>query len=283
MVETIKTLLSTAKQRLREAGIETDVLDATILLQKALNISRETLIKEPEKSVPNEVVVQFREMLARRINHEPIAYIVGKKEFYGRDFEVTSATLIPRPDSEVLIDAILKHLPKEEKIPIRVIDLGTGSGCLLLTILAEIEGSSGVGVDISPEAILVAQKNAQKLGLAKRVEFRINDWRTDEIRDGFDVVISNPPYIKKNDISGLHPNVYYYEPHTALDGGLDGLECYRQLARVIAQILKPSGMVFLECGLGQHQDVVEIFNQQKFKLVSFEKDLAGINRCIIMH
>ena len=281
MAENISVVLQHARQALKAAGVDSFALDAELLLREALSLSREALVRDPGRIVSGAPYLCYQAMLARRIRHEPVAYILGKKEFYGRDFTVNKATLIPRPDSETLIDAVLKYAPKPRD-GFRMVDFGTGSGCLLLTLLAEMQGVTGVGVDISAEAIAVAEENAQKLGLANRVKFRINSWQ-EEGEEAFDIVIANPPYIKRDDVSNLHPGVFLFEPHAALDGGNDGLVCYRQLAERQTQWLKPGGMLFLECGLDQHNDVVEIFARHGLQLVTIEKDLSGISRCIVMN
>lgn len=281
MAESIQAMLQQAKHALAAVGIESPGLDADILLREALHVSREDLIKDPYRVVEGAPYIRYHGLLSRRMAHEPIAYILGKKEFYGREFTVNRSTLIPRPDSEILIEAVLKYGKSLSDNP-RILDCGTGSGCLILTLLAEIEAATGVGIDRSREAIEVAKANADKLGLAKRVNFRINSWQ-EEQREMFDLVVANPPYIRQDDIANLHPDVTLFEPHSALDGGTDGLACYRQLARCKAQWLKPGGMIFLECGFNQHDNVVEIFRQQGLKLVGIEKDLAGIHRCIIMN
>lgn len=281
MAETLGVMLRNGRHVLASAGIETAALDADVLLREVLGLSREDMLREPDRIVSEPDRLRYHAFIVRRMAYEPVAYLLGKKEFYGREFTVNRATLIPRPDSETLIDAVLKYSRLYPQKP-RILDCGTGSGCLLLTLLAEIDDATGVGIDISEEALAVAKVNADKLGLAKRVNFRINGWKEEE-GEAFDLVVTNPPYIKRLDMPGLHPDVSLFEPPSALDGGEDGLACYRQLAECYTQWLKPGGIMFIECGLGQHDDIVRIFKQKKLTLLGIEKDLAGIDRCIIMN
>lgn len=282
----LRALLQEGRVFLKDRQIESYILDASVLLCHILQCSKETLLRDYDVPVSEQVVALFHQLLERRAKREPIAYLLGNKEFYGYDFQVTKDTLVPRPDSEILVESVLNHIKinypdLKEKDPLKLLDLGTGSGCLLLSILAQNQAITGVGVDQSSGAVQIATQNAINLGLAKRAEFRINNWN-EGVKGEFDVIISNPPYIKKEDILKLEKDVADFEPRDALDGGEDGLDCYRQLTSVIAQNIKPTGLVFLECGLGQHRDVARLFEQQGFSLVSVEKDLAGIHRCIIL-
>lgn len=278
--QTLYGALVSAKQRLRERGISTFALDSEILLGVALNYSRETLTLNRDALLSDIQQDIYEVLIARRLEREPIAYILGVKEFYGRDFEVTQATLIPRPDTEIMIEAVVDQVAKGAKFA-TILDLGTGSGCIILTLLAELGGGQGVGIDRSEEAAEVAMHNAHKLGLAKQVDFRVQDWN--EGVDGeFDIIVSNPPYIRQVDVASLDQDVVDYEPHEALIGGEDGLDCYRQLIPVITKALKPNGYVFLECGVNQYKDIVDMFSAHGFKFVRVKKDLAGIDRCIVL-
>ncbi len=276
---TIAQILVLGKTLLKNRGIDSFVLDANVLLCYSLNCSPEDLLRDALKVIDKANIEKYKSLLVRRYNYEPVAYIIGKKEFYSQDFIVNDSTLIPRPDSEILVESVIKYIKNNVRKRVNILDLGTGSGCLLLSILANTEDSFGFGVDIQQKAINTAILNASNLGLAKRVKFDITDWVS--MVDGeYDIIISNPPYISIADISCLDPSVVKYEPIKALDGGDDGLACYRQLAPIIGRNLKPEGIFFLECGIGQHNDVSDIMAEHGFKLLGFEHDLAGVNRCL---
>ncbi len=281
MPKTIKQLLEYAKHELLAAQIESFAIDAQLLLMQVLKFSREDILRQADKLINLEQEDKYISLIERRKKHEPIAYILEKKEFFSQEFRVNKNVLIPRPDSETIIEAVIDHYNKDDK-GLKILDLGTGSGCLLLTLLNEIDSSTGVGVDISQDAIAIARENAFKLDLAKRAEFRIVNWSGFEYNGVFDIIVSNPPYISLSDIADLDPDVRSFEPLQALDGGKDGLDCYRQLAPLIKKKLITKGKAFLECGLGQHEDVVMIMAEHGLKFVEFRKDLSGINRCVVV-
>jgi len=180
----------------------------------------------------------------------------------------------------VLIDAVLEYIQADSAVTIA--DLGTGSGCILLSLLHNLPKATGIGIDIQQEAIDVAKYNAEYLGLAKRAKFAISDF-SEGMRDQVDVIVSNPPYIRNDDIPHLMPSVAHYEPPVALDGGNDGLECYRQLVNVVESSLKPGGVAFFECGQGQHEQVAALFCELKnVSLLDIKHDLAGIARCVVL-
>jgi release factor glutamine methyltransferase len=276
----IKTHLHTAKQSLRAAGIESASLDAELLLAHTLQTSREQIIGYPERTLSTEQFFQFEALVERRTKREPMAHILGKREFWGRDFKVNHHTLDPRPDSETLIEAVLDLYPDRNN-NLRIIDFGTGTGCLLLTLLAEFPNANGVGVDISGDALVVANENSCNLGLANRSRFIVSRWG-DEVQGKYDLIISNPPYIKSSEISGLEPEVAEYEPKGALDGGDSGLKCYEELAPYIASLISDDGFAVLELGIGQDSDVRAILENAGLCFVAFSKDLAGINRCLVV-
>lgn len=275
----MKTILQQAKQSLKLADIPSYVLDAELLMAKALNISREQVICYPLRELSEQESGDFEKLLQRRIKREPMAHILEKREFWGREFKVSCDTLDPRPDSETLIEAALGLFDDKDK-PLKILDFGTGTGCLLLTLLSELPNSEGVAVDISEKALSVAKENACKLGLAKRVGFIVSFWGV-EVEGKYDLIISNPPYIKSDEIDGLEPEVSGYEPISALDGGASGLECYRQLAPFIASLLSDNGFAILEVGIGQADDVRAILEGAGLTFISCKKDLAGVKRCII--
>ncbi len=277
---TIKNLLIESKLRLGDCGINTYSLDAELLLCEVLSCSREYFIGYSDRVLNMQEITKFNEFLERRIKREPISHILGRREFWGMNFKVTPDTLAPRPDSETLIESVLELFPDKNK-QLQVLDLGTGTGCLLLSILQEFKNAEGVGIDASAGAISVAKENSVNLGLAKRANFILKSWH-EGVAGQYDLIISNPPYIKDSDIDSLELEVADYEPHSALFGGDDGLACYRELAPVIKSLLKPDGFAVLEFGIGQHDLVREIMAKSHLDFVSYKKDLAGIIRCIVL-
>ncbi len=276
----ITTILNSAKNNLQQSGCDNPSLDAQLLLAHTIGKTREFIIGRPEHPLSTEEISAYESLIKRRQNREPLAKIIGKKEFWSREFIVSGATLDPRPDSETIIEAVLELFP-DKNSELKVADFGTGSGCLLLTILAEYPESLGIGVDIQRDTLDIAAENAAKLGLAKRSEFILNNWA--EGMDGkFDLIISNPPYIKNSDIKELAPEVSAHEPYMALAGGEDGLDCYRLLAPQLKNLLKPNGHLIFEFGMGQENSVREISEHAGMQFISFKNDLAGIIRCIVV-
>ncbi len=270
MIPTAEALASITS-RLAEAGIEEPRREARLLLAAAqgVNAAGLLLLDEVDRA-------RFQPLVARRAAREPLAYILGRKEFWGLNFAVSPATLIPRPDTETLVEAVLAL----GTAPARVLDLGTGTGCLLLAVLSEFPAAFGVGVDISPEAAALAADNAQALGLAGRAAFCVSDWAA--ALDGtFDLVLSNPPYIPSADIVGLMPEVADFEPGSALDGGADGLAAYRALFATLPRLLAENGAAVLELGVGQAQDVAVLAEQAGFTTTT-RTDLGGVERAIIL-
>lgn len=222
-----------------------------------------------------------RTMLHRRLQNEPLDKIIGKKEFFKSVFEVNSDVLSPRPDTEILVEGALELIPEDKSL--NVLDLGTGSGCILLSLLSERPQCVGIGIDASLKAIKTAMRNAKNLNLTARTSFVNKSWEEEGfVNETYDIIVSNPPYIPTEDIAELETEVKNYDPLTALDGGKDGLECYRQIAKITPLILKKSGYILLEVGYNQAKSVEEIFQNQGLKPVKMLKDLAGINRCVIL-
>ncbi|MCE3232453.1 MAG: Methylase of polypeptide chain release factor [Rickettsiaceae bacterium] len=277
-MKNIKSILSSAKAELSNTGSPSSALDAELLLAYALGASREKIIGYPELEISGEEAKAFNALVKRRIAREPMAHILGRREFWGREFKVNKYTLDPRPDSETLIEAALELFPLDKQL--NILDFGTGTGCLLLTLLAEFPNAKGVGVDISSDALAVAKGNSCNLGLANRAEFIVSSWG-DKVQGKYDLIISNPPYIRSSDISCLEPEVSKYEPCGALDGGMSGLQCYEDLAPQIATLISNDGFVVLEFGMGQHEDVKDIMENIGLAFVDFKQDLAGINRCAV--
>ncbi len=279
----IQDALTIGTQMLKETTIDLPNLDARILLKAATGKTTEAMIATPHAALTPQEFQQYLQLLARRQRHEPTAYITGKKSFWSLDFDVTCATLIPRPDSETLVETALGFL-KHRSRPYRIVDVGTGSGCLLLSLLSEFPSATGIGVDVSEEALSVAMRNASKLGMAHRTEWLHGRWLEPVAAlhdDSADLIISNPPYIASAEIATLARDVAGYEPRLALDGGADGMDPYRVLAAAAKPILARDGVLIVEIGAGQCEGVTRIFNQHAWERRHMARDLAGIERCLV--
>ncbi|QDH16158.1 peptide chain release factor N(5)-glutamine methyltransferase [Swingsia samuiensis] len=271
-------LLHHATTILEKAGIEDARREARLLLSWVLEKGLGSLFLV--KSVSLEDEEKYQNLVMRRAQHEPLAFITGEVGFWTLDFYTSPATLIPRADSEALIEAVLKIIPDKQK-DMSFLDLGTGTGCLLLSALSEYVNAWGVGIDLSPEAASLAQKNAKRNHLATRSFFVAAHWESPMIGQ-FDLVFSNPPYVKSADIEGLMPEVSTYEPARALDGGEDGLDAYRVLLENIPRVLTPNGYVVFEVGVDQIDDVCVLGQRQGFKEVLRQNDLGGIPRALVL-
>jgi len=274
-----------AQRALAAAGIEDAAREARLVVSAASGLPTGEIIVRPKQPLGHDVRERFEAMLARRCANEPLSRILGEREFYGRLFALSPATLDPRPDSETLIEAVLAIAEREgwTKHPIRILDVGTGTGCLLLTLLSELPMATGLGTDVSEEALDTATRNAASLGLAKRAAFARHD-ALDGVEGAFDLIISNPPYIPSGEIPGLSPAVRDFDPRAALDGGEDGLSIYRRIAAGLDRILK--GWVVLEVGAGQADAVASVLQQEFVKTREAEVcrylDLGGHTRCVAM-
>ena len=272
----IASALRAAAVALRGAGIENPAREARLLLVHALGL--------PAASLPDPALViataDFEALLARRLAHEPMALILGRQGFWTLDLEVSPATLIPRPDSETLIEAALAAFPDRGQVR-RILDLGTGTGCLLLAALAEFPQAFGLGTDRSPAAAALARRNAAANGLSERAAFLCADWAA-PIVGRFDLILSNPPYIETADIVGLMPDVANFEPTSALDGGPDGLAAYRQIIPALPALLAAGGIAVLELGQYQAAAVAEIAGRFGFAPPQTRADLAGITRASVL-
>lgn len=276
----VREALRTAVLDLQAAHVESASLDARVLLEHALGMSREQLLIKADEMMTAAQYEYYRTLVGMRMRRQPVAQIIGRREFFGLTFKVTPQVLDPRPDSETLIEAVSRR-QRDRAAPLRVLDLGTGSGCLLLTLLYEFPNATGTGVDISPDALAVAQENAMRLGLQSRVQFVQSHWCM-QVAGEFNVIISNPPYIPTADIAGLAPEVSGHEPKLALDGGADGLNCYRVVVASIKQHLAQDGFAVLELGIGQQQAVEELALQNGLKPAGIAHDIQGIARALIM-
>lgn len=275
----VRDVLAAARARLAQAGIETAGVDARVLMAFALARPQDWLHANPEASIAAADLGRFEALLARRAQRQPVSQLVGQREFWSLSFDVTRDVLTPRPDSETLIEAVLEELP-ERAAPIRILDLGTGSGCLLLTLLSEYGAATGVGIDISPAALQVAARNGQKLGLDARVDWMLGQWDT-QLDADFDVVISNPPYIETGALAALESDVVVFEPHLALDGGADGLAAYREILIHVGGVLAPDGLLAFEIGAGQADAITALASDAGLNLRAVRRDLSNIVRVLV--
>jgi len=274
-----------ATQLLRAGGIDTPGRDARLLVAAALGISGERLISRPEMPVNVEAAKALDTYIARRLAREPVSRILGHRGFYGRDFEISPATLDPRPETETLVDATLELIALEHEdrsASLRILDIGTGSGCLLITLLAELPQASGLGTDIDFEALEIARCNAERHGVEARADWKVARSLTG-ISGPFDLVVSNPPYIPTGDIKGLAPEVKEFDPRSALDGGADGLAVYREIAKDLVEVV-PHGWALFEVGAGQAAAVAELLKECRIGTVQPQvrtfRDLIGVDRCV---
>jgi len=275
---TVGAFLCHAGQHLRAAAIENPRLEARLLLAEAMGTEPGALLGRPRAPVPPDSAERFAAMLRRRLAHEPMAFILGRQGFWTLELEVSPDTLIPRADSEAVVEAALAALPQPAE---RVLDLGTGTGCLLLAVLSEWPDAFGVGVDLSPGAAALAARNAAANGLAGRAAFLVGDWES-ALSGRFDLVLSNPPYIARGALDGLMPEVVGHEPQRALDGGEDGLDAYRHIVGGLAALLMPQGCAVLELGQGQRQPVAQLAEGAGLAIRGCKTDLNGIERALVL-
>ena len=263
---------------LKDKSILSARLDTEILMAKALGKNREYIILNHDKVLNIENLKYFKKLVQERATRKPIAYLLNKKFFWKSEFCVNKNTLIPRPDTEIIIEQILKVT--KNKNYLRMLDIGVGSGCILLSILKERKNFYGTGIDISKNSLKISKINAKKLFVAERVKFYKSD--VDKFAQGkYDLIVSNPPYIKKNDLKYLESDILKFEPKLALDGGLDGLSVIRKVIKKSSELLKKNGKFILEIGFDQKNKVIKLLNNKGFYINSTVKDLANNDRCII--
>ena len=277
---TIGAALAEGTARLNAAGVDAARLDARLLLAAASGKSVEQIVAWPEHELSASESEAFERLVARRARREPVSQILGRREFWSLDLVTTRDTLTPRPDTETIIETALRLFP-ERAAPLRILDLGTGTGCLLLALLSEFPAAIGIGTEASLAAAVVASGNAARLGLSARVQVVVGNW--DDAIDGeFDLIVSNPPYIPTVELGRLEPEVAIYEPRAALDGGADGLGAYRDLAPRVAHRLVRGGFALLEVGAGQAPDVAAICAAAGLQVHGHACDLAGRERCVVV-
>lgn len=276
----IGALIGAAAARLQAAGIEAPAREARLLLGHASGLSATRVMAYPEQAIPPDAARAFERLIDRRVAREPVARIVGSREFWSLEFTVTPATLDPRPDSETIVEAALDRI-SDRKTNLSIIDFGTGTGCLLLALLSELPHACGIGVDRSEAAARVAAGNARRLGFADRAHFIVGDW-ANALAGPVDLIVANPPYIPAGDIAGLEPEVREHDPLTALAGGVDGLDPYRLLAPATARLLRPGGHVVFEVGQGQADAVAGFGAAAGLVLRERRADLGGIARAVVL-
>lgn len=291
---TVQSMLTDLRNAFRAAELDTPELDARLLVEEALGMEHTDVITKANQEITKAQETALEAMALRRLQREPVSRILGKRSFWKSDFKVSPATLDPRADSETLIEAVLKYaIPAKAGISaetdsgfrqddgkISILDLGTGTGCLLLSLLQELPHATGTGVDISVEAVAIARQNTESLHLTDRANFMAINWN-DLPPMPFDIVISNPPYIALTEKENLAPEVRVYDPPAALFGGADGLDCYRDIVRLLPRILKPDGLLFLEIGAAQAESVKGIAGKAKLDVIQTLTDLAGHDRCLV--
>jgi release factor glutamine methyltransferase len=282
---TVHSAITALTQAFREASLPTPELDARLLVLHACGISREAHIINPNRPLEAAEIDQIGTFQERRLAREPVSRILGSREFWGQPFTIGAGVLDPRPDTETLIEAALGLIRLEGRrdAPLRLLDLGTGSGCILLTLLKELPQAWGLGIDRSLAALSIARHNAHALGLGKRAAFACADW-LDAINGGFHLILSNPPYIRSSEIAALEPEVRCHDPALALDGGPDGLDAYRRIVDGAARAASPGTWILLEAGAGQITGIVTLFDHAGWTLsperCRIYSDLAGLERVV---
>ena len=276
---TVGGALAHAASRLRDAAVESPRLDARLLLRHAAGLRDEEILAKRDDVLSAPLIRRFDTLVTRREAHEPIAYIVGKKEFWSLTFEVSPATLIPRPDSETVVAAALRHM-QASPAGLRILDLGVGSGCLLISILHEIASATGLGVDNNMDAVVIARRNAARADVGARAQFIVGDW-AQAISARFDIIVTNPPYVGEDERATMATDVVAYEPATALFAGAQGDDAFTALAPQLAPRLASGGVVIAESGRGQASRVGQIFRSGGLVELESCTDIAGIERCAV--
>ena len=273
----LENTIKQASQLLKNKNIISHELDVQVILSDIMGVTRDFFIANSHIHVSINTIKKFNHAIKRRINREPVAYIIGKKEFWSQDFAVNQATLVPRPETELLIYKVVDFFKNER---INVLDIGTGSGCILLSILKELDLSRGVGIDISTKAIKTAQINSKNLNLFHQSKFKVFDISKFNVGK-YDLIVSNPPYIPSKDIKNLSKDIINYEPLVALNGGLDGLDLIRKVIYKSNSLLKRNGLLAIEIGFNQYLKVSSLLKQCGFREMSRECDHNHNVRCII--
>ena len=269
-------------RRFRDGGIDMPELDARILVGHALGLGLTDLICAGERQLDAGEIARIEILAARRLRREPVARITGTKEFWGLPFNITADVLVPRPDTEIIVERALAVVPRTggQSPTLRIADLGVGSGAILVALLTELPHATAIGTDRDVAALALARENAQRLGVASRAAFAACDFGA-AVAPGCDLVVTNPPYVRTGDIATLAPEVRAFDPHAALDGGPDGLAAYRVIAAQAARILTPGGCLVAEVGHGQGPDVAALFDAAGFVEIGIWPDLGGVERAVV--
>ncbi|ARM14066.1 MULTISPECIES: peptide chain release factor N(5)-glutamine methyltransferase [Rhizobium] len=282
MSATVADMLAEARRRFTEAGIADPATDARLLVAGLLKqSSTELLTRSAEKISPDQIAM-ISKALERRLGHEPVHRILGEREFYGLPLQLSAETLEPRPDTEILVDTVLAYLKDLAKAhgDLHILDIGTGTGAICLALLSECPEASGIGSDISADALGTARSNAERYGLQDRFQAVQSSW-FENIRGSFHAIVSNPPYIASNVIHDLAPEVTKFDPVAALDGGPDGLDAYHAIAKDAARFMRPDGVLGLEIGYDQRNDVTAIFEAKGFRCLKSVKDYGQNDRALM--
>ncbi len=273
----LENTIKQASQLLKNKNIISHELDAQVILSDIMGVTRDFFLTNSHINVSINTIKKFNHAIKRRINREPVAYIIGKKEFWSQDFAVNQATLVPRPETELLIYKVIDFFKNKR---INILDIGTGSGCILLSILKELVHSRGIGIDISTKAIKTAQINSKNLNLFHQSKFKVFDISKFNVGK-YDLIVSNPPYIPSKDIKNLSKDIINYEPLVALNGGLDGLDLIRKVIYKSNSLLKRNGLLAIEIGFNQYLKVSSLLKQYGFREMSRQCDYNHNVRCII--
>lgn len=277
-----KALIADARRRFEAAGLTDAATDARVLICGLLDLSPTALLLDGETPVTPAMAGRVEEAILRRLGREPVHRILGRRGFYGLDLALSPGTLEPRPDTEILVDVILPYLRQmaREGLRPKIADLGTGTGAIALALLSACPEAEAIGIDISDDALKTAEGNADRHGLGSRFATRRGPWFA-STPDRFDVIVSNPPYIRSDVVRGLEPEVTEFDPMVALDGGLDGLDAYREIAEQACEHLKDHGVIGVEIGFDQRDEVTQIFEAARFSLVEERRDYGGNDRVLV--
>mgnify|MGYP001497466005 FL=1 len=275
---TVEEVFLSGIQKLNAAQVENPNLDAKIIFKHILSVDNEQFELCKKKEISSKITKSYFELIDRRIKREPIAYITNKQSFWNDEFKVTKDTLIPRPETELILENVLSYFP-DKKIDLNIADLGTGSGCIIISLLQEYINASGIGIDISKEAIKIANENKKLLKNHERLKLLDEDYAEYNL-NGFDIIVSNPPYISQNSLD-IQKDVYDYEPHLALFSKNNGIDAYNKIISNLASRIDKNFFLFLEIGLGQASEVTKLLKNNGFTEILTKVDLANIPRCVI--
>jgi len=274
----IEKAIIDAVDKLAKKKIKSPKIDSEILMSQIIKKDRKFVILNPKMELQNDIFISFKELIQQRANGKPVAYLTGKKDFWKNEFSINDSALIPRPDTEIIVEEVLKISKHKNKL--HILEIGVGSGCILLSILNEKKNFTGIGIDISKKCIDLSRVNSKKLGVNSRIKLFKTD--VDNFNYGkYDLIISNPPYIKKLDLKYLEKDVISFEPKLALDGGLDGISEIRKIIKKSSELIKNGGKLILEIAFNQKKEVKELLRNNGFYINSVIKDLAKNDRCII--